>query len=144
LQQPAPTSARENLEEGAALGERIDDRIGALDCLHTLARLGHAVRLYPRATRIAQHVQGRLAHARLVKIHALETKDWRALQAAAQSFADMGAHLFAAEAATDAVVVGPQENSSTQQVAVVRRLAARLRHECPRSLLLRCRPRSCA
>jgi len=128
------SAARENLDEGAALGERIGDRVGALDCLHTLARLGHAPRLYPRAAAVAQHVQGRLAHTRLANIHALETKDWRALQAVAQSFADMGAHLLAAEAANEAVVAARRKNASTQQVAVLRRLAARLRQECPKSV----------
>jgi len=127
-------TARQHLEQGADLGERIGDRVGALDCLHTLARLGHSARLYPRAAGIAQRMQGHLAQARLANIKALETKDWQALQALAQSFADMGAHLLAAEAATEALVLARKKDASTQQVAVLRRLAARLREHCPKAL----------
>lgn len=127
------SSARKSLEEGASLGERIGDRVGALDCLHTLARIRCPWRLHPRAAAIAQHVQGPLARARLANIHALETKDWQALQSVAQSFADMGAHLLAAEAASEAVVAARRKNISTQQIAVLRRLAARLREKCAKS-----------
>ncbi|WP_085219859.1 helix-turn-helix transcriptional regulator [Mycobacterium florentinum] len=125
------SSARDNLERAAELGERIGDRVGALDCLHTLARLGHTTRLYSRAADIAEHVQGQLAPARLANISALETKDWQRLHTVAQEFADMGAHLLAAEAAAEAVVVARKKNASTQQVAILRRLAARLRQDCP-------------
>ncbi|WP_164478275.1 AAA family ATPase [Mycolicibacterium stellerae] len=125
--------ARHDLEEGAALGERIGDRVGALDCLHTLARLGHAAGVHRRAARVAEHVQGRLVAARLANIHALETKDWQELHSVAESFAAMGAHLLAAEAATEAVVTARNRNASTQQVALLRRLAARSRQECPKA-----------
>ncbi|WP_036472426.1 helix-turn-helix transcriptional regulator [Mycobacterium triplex] len=127
------SAARQHLAQGADLGERIGDRVGALDCLHTLARLGHGERLYPRAAAVTEQMQGQLAQARLANIGALETKDWRALQAVAQSFTEMGAHLLAAEAATEALVLARKKNASTQQVAVLRRLAARFREHCPKA-----------
>lgn len=127
------SSARTSLEEGASLGERIGDRVGALDCLHTLARIRYPARLHQRAAAIAQHVQGPLALARLANIHALETKDWQALQSVAETFADLGAHLLAAEAASEAVVAARKKNVSTQQIAVLRRLAAKLRQKCAKA-----------
>lgn len=127
------STARASLEEGASVGERIGDRVGALDCLHTLARLRFPTRLHSRAAAVAEQIQGPLARARLAHIHALETKDWQGLQSVAQSFADMGAHLLAAESATEAVVAARRKEVSTQQVAVLRRLAARLRQQCPRA-----------
>ncbi|MGV0795529.1 AAA family ATPase [Mycolicibacterium elephantis] len=128
------SSARASLEKGASLGERIGDRVGALDCLHTLVRVRYPARLNSRAAAIAQHIQGPLARARLANICALETQDWQALHSVAQSFTDMGAHLLAAEAASEAVSVARKKNVSTQQVAVLRRLAARSRQKCARAV----------
>jgi DNA-binding CsgD family transcriptional regulator len=122
--------ARHHLEQAVTIGERIGDHIGALDALHTLARLGHAHQVSARATRVASHIEGRLAKTRLANIRALEARDWRGLETAARSFAEMGAHLLAAEAATEALVTAQKKSASTQQIAILRRLAAQYRQKC--------------
>ncbi|MCX2929886.1 AAA family ATPase [Mycobacterium sp. CVI_P3] len=124
------SSARDSLEQGAALGERIGDRVGALECLHILARVRSHGRIHARAEEVAQCVQGPLARARLENIRALEAKDWQGLESVAQSFYDLGAYLLAAEAASEAVVTARKKEVTTQRLAGLRRTAARFRQHC--------------
>lgn len=124
------SDARRHLDSAATIGESIGDNVGALDAYHTLARLGHAQHILAPAARLAGKIEGPLAATRLANIEALGARDWRALQSSAQSFDEMGAHLLAAEAATEAVVCAQKRGATNQQVAVLRRLAARYRRGC--------------
>jgi DNA-binding CsgD family transcriptional regulator len=73
-----------------------------LGALHDLARLGDAGTVVTRVQHLAAAVDGPLAAARVAHTVALAAGDGGALDAAATAFAEMGADLFAAEAAAAA------------------------------------------
>jgi DNA-binding CsgD family transcriptional regulator len=125
--------ARTLLDDGARLGEEIGDVVGALEALHTLARIGRAKTALEPATRIGPRVEGPLAEARVAHIEALAGVAFEELHAVSEMFEQLGAYLLAAEAATDAVVAA-KNRSTPQRVAVLRRRAAALRERCPNAL----------
>jgi DNA-binding CsgD family transcriptional regulator len=123
--------ARALLESGARLGEQIGDVVGALEALHTLARLGRARSVLEPAGRIAACVEGPLAAARVAHIEALASGSFDLLNSASERFEQLGAHLLAAEAAAEAAAVAARKQATTQRVAVLRRRAVSLRERCP-------------
>ena len=129
----ALADARGHLHRAAEVGEQTGDLVGALDALHTLARIGHARQVLPRVGPVADRIDGSLARARADHVRALAERDHDALLALARRFEDMGAHLLAAEAAAEAAVAG-QKRATPQHVAVLRREAARLRQPCPHAV----------
>lgn len=122
--------ARELLEAAAELGERLGDRVGAIDALHTAARLGRARSVLARLETIAAEVDGPLAPARLAHTRALVGRDPQALDTTSASFQELGAALLAAEAAADAAVAA-QKFGTPRTVATLRRRAAALRTRVP-------------
>jgi DNA-binding CsgD family transcriptional regulator len=123
--------ARALLAQGAELGERIGDLVGALDAVHLLARLGGARAVHGDAERIGSEMSGALAEARVRHISALATDDVAALQTVSLTFEEMGADLLAAEAAADASLAAGRTGETTQRIAVLRRRAAALRERVP-------------
>lgn len=118
--------ARSVLKAAAELGERTTDRIGAFEALHLLARVGRPADALPSMERLAPHIDGRLAAARLAHVRALRSKDPDALERVCGAFEEMGADLLAAETAADAVGAAAGR-STTQRLAILRRRAAALR-----------------
>ena len=74
----------------------------ALDLTHTLARIGGLVPAARASQRIGDRVDGSLAAARRLHIDGLGGGDADGLERASKAFEDLGAMLFAAEAAADA------------------------------------------
>lgn len=118
--------ARDTLRRAAKLGEDRTDRVGAVEALHLLARIGRPADALPSMERLAPEIDGQLSAARLAHVRALTQRDAGALEQVCADFERMGADLLAAEAATDAVgaAIGW---STTQRVATLRRRAAALR-----------------
>jgi len=123
-----PDSAR-YLEEGAALGERIGDRVGALAALHSLARLGRAAPVLDRLRETAEQVEGPLAQARVAHAEALIQTDADALVEVSDRFGEMGADLLAAEAAADAAVALRRAGRSRRAAGLQQR-AGRIAERC--------------
>lgn len=107
-------------EAGAALGERIGDRVGSAAALHSLARLGQASAVVHRLADIVADIDGELAAARLRHVSALAAGDGPELVAVSTTYADMAADLLAAEAQADAAVfwqrIGEPRRSTVAQV----------------------------
>ena len=97
-------SAREWLEEGAAVGDDIGDLVGEAAALHGLARLGQAEAVADRLVRLGRQIEGRLAVARAAHAVALAAGDEAELELLSVAFEEMGAWLLAAEAAADLAV----------------------------------------
>ncbi|HWD71382.1 MAG TPA: LuxR C-terminal-related transcriptional regulator [Actinomycetota bacterium] len=74
----------------------------ALAALHDVARLGDAAGVASRLRRLASVIEGPLAPACAAHVEALTARDGPRLDAAAASFAELGAGLLAAEAAAEA------------------------------------------
>jgi ATP/maltotriose-dependent transcriptional regulator MalT len=122
--------ARELLESAADLGEELGDLVGAVDALHTVARLGRARSVLPRMEKLVPQVDGRLAVARLAHTRALVADNPDGLDAASATFEDIGANLLAAEAAAGAAAAA-QKHATRQQAAALRRRAAATRARVP-------------
>jgi DNA-binding CsgD family transcriptional regulator len=73
-----------------------------LTMLHDLVRLGDSRASAERAASLGATLQGRLAAARTLHAAAARARDGLALDGAAVAFAELGANLFAAEAAAQA------------------------------------------
>jgi DNA-binding NarL/FixJ family response regulator len=122
--------ARGHLDAAVALGKRTGDLIGALDALHTIARIGHPRRALGAAVEIGKQVDGVLPAARVAHVKALTSRNVDALVAVGATFEATGAYLLAAEAATEAALAA-HRRATPQRAAVLRRDAARLRRLCP-------------
>lgn len=129
----ALAEARDHLDDAARVGEQTGDLVGALEALHTLARIGHARQVLQRVNPLADRIDGTLARARADHVTALAERDESALHAVALRFEGIGAHLLAAEAAAEAAVAA-HKRATPQRAAVLRREAARLRQLCPQAI----------
>jgi DNA-binding CsgD family transcriptional regulator len=97
--------ARRGLEEAAALGRRIGDRVGEAAALHGVARLGDAKSVVRRLTELADEVEGELVPARAAFATAAARGDAERLEEVSSQFETMAATLLAAEAAAEAAVL---------------------------------------
>jgi DNA-binding CsgD family transcriptional regulator len=97
-----PSEARESLVAAANASVSSSQFGLALSLCHQLARIGGAAEAAKLAAAIPPAIPGPLPAARRQHIEALARGDAAALQAVAGNFAEMGANLFAAEAATQA------------------------------------------
>lgn len=116
-------AARNMLQQTADFAESVGDRLGAATALHTLARLGRPADTLARLTALAEHIEGDLHTARLEHVTALAHRDPERLQNAAESFADLGADLLAAEAFVDAAALLRRHNRQREATAADRRTA---------------------
>jgi DNA-binding CsgD family transcriptional regulator len=96
--------ARKLLAEAVAAEANRGGAVLESAALHDLARLGEAATAAPRLKELAAIIEGPLAPARAVHAVALAASDPAGLEAASGSFEEVGAILFAAEAAADAAV----------------------------------------
>lgn len=101
--------ARGELSTARAVGRRAADLAADLGShlvaavgLHDLARLGESAAVAGRLSELARKVESRLAPAFAAHATALSADDGDGLDAAASSFAEIGADLLAAEAAAEA------------------------------------------
>jgi DNA-binding CsgD family transcriptional regulator len=100
----------------------------ALEMVHDLARIGGAAAAMPAAERIGDRVDGPLAAARRLHVDGLGHDDADGLEQASRAFEDVGATLFAAEAAADAGRAagrGGEARRSTRLLQRAAELAAR-------------------
>jgi DNA-binding CsgD family transcriptional regulator len=96
--------ARTELAEAADYGEEHGDLMGAAAALHDLARIGRPRQVVARLDLLATRCEGVLVAARAAHARALAADDAEALKNLAARFDEMGAHLLAAESATDAAL----------------------------------------
>ena len=123
-------AARTKLLEAAATGERIGDLVGAIAALHDVARLGAPREVAERLADVAASVAGDLAPARRDHVQALRANDPERLVEVSGRFAEMGAHLLAAEAAADAAVAWRRAGSAARSDSELHR-AGTLATACP-------------
>lgn len=119
------------LREAATLGEEVGDLTGAAAALHGLARLGRAREVAARLAILSEAVEGCLAPAQSAHTDALAARDPEALGSVAETFAEMGADLLAAEAAADAAVAWQRAGSSRQRTSTAQVRARVLADRCP-------------
>ena len=124
-----PESARTLLSEGAAERRSLGDVMGELFCLYDLARLGGANACHQRAAEVASGGQGRLVAAMVEHIDAMAVGKADALGTAADHLADIGALLWAAEAAYSAADAARREGDP-RMAAHWSRLATEWRGAC--------------
>jgi DNA-binding CsgD family transcriptional regulator len=122
-------TARGFLEEAAALGAKIGDRVGEVAALHDLARLGQAKAVADRLGGVAGDIDGELAAARAAHTRALAAGDHEGLSATSAAFEAMGALLLAAEAAADAGVA-LRRKGNPRAAGTAERRAAALAERC--------------
>jgi DNA-binding CsgD family transcriptional regulator len=121
-------AARGHLEDAADRASASGDAVGEAVALHALARLGRAQQARGRLVAVAARIDGELAPARVAHAEALAAGNAAGLEAVADVFDTMGAHLLAAEAAADAAVVHRRGGAQREAAAAERRageLAAR-------------------
>jgi ATP/maltotriose-dependent transcriptional regulator MalT len=118
------SGALERFRAAAAIAAGSGDRVIESAALHDIARLGPAAEVTARLTELAEVVEGPLAPARAAHARAKAARDPGGLEQAAAAFEDMGAILFAAEAATDAAVAWQQRGEPRKATAAERRSAA--------------------
>ena len=120
-------AARTEFSQAADYGEEHGDLTGAATALHDLARVERPRQVTARLTLLADQHEGALVAARAAHAHALAADDADALAELAARFDDMGAHLLAAEAATDAALRlarsgSPQQTARAQHSAAIYKL----------------------
>ena len=124
------SAARESLRETA----RLDRELGALGSelvpLFDIARLGGADEVAMRMVEIADAVDGRLLWNMALHAQALASDDAAALDAVSRSWSDIGANLFAAEAAAAAASAYERVGLKARAAAAIER-HAHLRSLCP-------------
>lgn len=121
--------ARRLLRQAADVGADTGDHVGRSAALHALARLGFAREVHEELEAEGARVQGALVRARASHARALARSDVEGLMLVASEFADMTAHLLAAEAATDAAVAA-RKAGDRRQIAAAERLAHGLLDRC--------------
>ncbi|HNK38530.1 MAG TPA: LuxR C-terminal-related transcriptional regulator [Microthrixaceae bacterium] len=104
-----PESARDLLIAGSESARGTGDAQGELACLHDLARLGAAEAALERRAGSEPHVQGALNAALADHISAMASGRAAELGDAAEAMADLGAWLWAAEAAYGAADAARRE-----------------------------------
>lgn len=100
-----------------------------LDLVHDLARIGGVGPALEAASRIGDRVDGPLAIARRLHIDGLGHTDADRLERASQAFEELGAMLFAAEAAADAGRAAGRHGEARRAARLLQR-AARLAAGC--------------
>ena len=95
---------RQYLREAASTGNDIGDLVGCAAALHGIARIGYASEVQEEITALADRMEGELVGIRVDHVRALVSGDPEQLRCVAEAFANIGANLLAAEAATDAAV----------------------------------------
>jgi DNA-binding CsgD family transcriptional regulator len=121
--------ASQFLEEAAAVGERVGDRLEAVRALHDIARLGGAQKVATRLGDLTRGMEGQLAAVMAAHARALVDKDAPGLEACSASFETLGACLLAAEAAADAAAAWMHRGGARSAAAAGRR-AGRLADGC--------------
>jgi DNA-binding CsgD family transcriptional regulator/tetratricopeptide (TPR) repeat protein len=101
----------------------------ALDLVHDLARIGGVGPALQAAERIGDQVDGPLAIARRTHVEGLDRNDADRLERASQAFEELGAMLFAAEAAADAGRAAGRRGEARRSARLLQR-AARLAAGC--------------
>jgi DNA-binding CsgD family transcriptional regulator len=114
-------AGRRFLREAAEVGARIGDHVGEAAVLHDLARLGHPHDAIERLTTLTTVIDGQLIQARAAHALALERRDCAGLEQVSIDFENMGARLFAAEAAADAAVAWQTSGHARRAPGAVRR-----------------------
>ena len=97
-----PADAHQLLADGAAERRSVGDLLGEAACLHDLARLGRPEDAAPRLAELVGPDAGVALPAMAAHAAALASGSVEQLGAAAETFAEMGAWLWAAEAAFSA------------------------------------------
>jgi DNA-binding CsgD family transcriptional regulator len=101
----------------------------ALDLVHDLARIGGPAEAMASLERIGDRVDGPLAAARRLHVEGLGRGDADRLEAASKAFVDLGAGLFAAEAAADAGRAARRAGEARRSTRLLQR-AATLASSC--------------
>jgi DNA-binding CsgD family transcriptional regulator len=113
-----------------ASAEAIDRALGshrwgaALDLAHDLARIGGSAEAIAVLDRIDGSVDGPLAAARRLHVEGLARGDANYLETASAAFAQLGADLYAAEAAADAGRAARRNNEARRATRLLHRAAA--------------------
>jgi len=116
------------LVDAADLGADRGDLTLEASALHSLARVGDLTAV-KRLASVAAAVDGELVQARLGHSRALAEDDIGGLMEVSESFEQMGALLYAAEAAAGAAV-SSRRAGRTRQAAAIERRAATLARRC--------------
>ena len=124
-----PVRARKLLDSGADERRELGDVQGELSCLYDLARLGGAAGSLERTLAVAQRCQGPLSAAISAHVQAMASGDAAELGAAADRLADLGALLWAAEAAYSAADAS-RRKGDPRMAAHWSRLASEWRGQC--------------
>ena len=127
------TEAGEHLRQAAATAMGREDFCWEAEALHDLARLGWPEEAAARLRALVDLVEGRLSTARADHADALVADDPGALARVSVTFEDMGAWLFAAEAAASAAVALRRAEEPRKAVAAEVR-AAELARRCQGAL----------
>jgi DNA-binding NarL/FixJ family response regulator len=115
-------AARALLAAGIASAQRSGDRVLEAACLHDMARFGVAgAEVASELELVVADLEGPLPAARLRHVQALARDDGAELEAVAIVFEDLGANLFAAEAASAAALLHRRDSSVRASVAAERR-----------------------
>ncbi len=94
------SAAARHADDGAVAAARREHRTVEAFALHDLARFGEAGSAVDRLGALARSVDGALVRAMAAHAEGLARHDGVALDAAAGAFAELGCHLYAAEAAS--------------------------------------------
>lgn len=124
-----PERARAALGSGAADRCALGDVQGELSCLYDLARLGGADSALERLRVVADRCQGPLSAAITTHVRGMATGDAAQLGCAADQLADLGALLWAAEAAY-AAAEASRRDGDPRMAAHWSRLAGEWRGQC--------------
>jgi DNA-binding CsgD family transcriptional regulator len=96
------SAARRHLEQGADAAASWEHRTIEAFTLHDLTRFGEPTQAAERLRELARNVDGPLVHAMATHAQGSARHDGSTLDAAADSFAELGFYLYAAEAAATA------------------------------------------
>jgi DNA-binding CsgD family transcriptional regulator len=114
-------AGRLHLHQAVAMAQEAGAYAFESAALHDLARLGLAAEVAPRLRELTDVVEGVLAQARSAHAEALAARNAVGLEAASQTFEELGALLLSAEASADSAVVWRQEGEPRRAVWEERR-----------------------
>jgi DNA-binding CsgD family transcriptional regulator len=109
------------LDHAIEIGMDIGDLVGVTTAIHGLARLGYGTTDTARQlVELANQVEGRLVIIQALHVQHLLDNESTGLDAVAEQFYELGAHIFAAEAALDAAAAwrdaGQQRNGAASEL----------------------------
>jgi DNA-binding CsgD family transcriptional regulator len=128
----AMTGARRLANESAAIAKSLGQLALEAMALHDLARLGDAAHANALFGDVAPRVEGPLLNGFAAHAAALAARDAAALERCSDSFVELGALLYAAEAAAAAAAAHAEEGREASVRAASARAAA-LREQCERA-----------